>query len=658
MFTPLSIVLSIAAGIALSAGISALFVALRRQQPALHLSFAVICLLVALNDIAALYNYQNADPALHLTVLRVQLTLRTMIAVVAMWFAARLFGQQPIRLMALWTGFGMALIGLNSVTPNGLLFSEFRGTAPFVLPWGEQVFLPDGVPSPLSLLVTVFTAGWVGFVVYAAVQNYLRGDRLNAVSLGLGFALIAVGAIFDIVVALIGVPSIRVFPFTWTVLIVMIGVYFSNEIISAERSLRTYQDELESVVSSRTAELTDTNARLAREVETRAQAERALTARVSELNAINDVSHAVSTVDDVGSALNLITDLVRKQFNARACHLINLSHTLAQTPAVQNFLREYDVRHALAPGRSPMDMPLTAAVARQGEPVLMSNVHTNPLTQGFFTTETHAAMFVPLRTRGEVIGAIGVSRDDSTPGPFTESECMLFETFAADMAAALENARLYHEAQLTAVDIERQRLARELHDSVTQSLYSVTLLANGWGTMAANGKLSDVSGSFRQIVDVGQQALKEMRLLIHQLRPPVLEDIGLVGALQQRLDSVERRVDIATRLTTGPGVDAIDLDVQEQLFHITQEALNNSLRHAGAKHVHVDIRLDDAGRHIALTIEDDGRGFDERVVQQGMGTQNMRERAAMIHGDLQIHSQPDAGTRVEIVVSLDRQPSL
>jgi signal transduction histidine kinase len=201
---------------------------------------------------------------------------------------------------------------------------------------------------------------------------------------------------------------------------------------------------------------------------------------------------------------------------------------------------------------------------------------------------------------------------------------------------------------VAAVGAERQRLARALHDSVTQSLYSMTLFAEGWRTLAEQGRLSDPIDCFRQLEDIGQQALKEMRLLLHQLRPPILEEVGLVGALQHRLDAVEQRVGIETSLQVNGEVHNLAFPVEEQLFRIAQEALNNALRHANASESVVCLHAQ--RDHIVLSVQDNGDGFDLDTIAPGMGLKNMRERAQVIGGRISIASRLGQGTTVAVTV--------
>ncbi len=198
---------------------------------------------------------------------------------------------------------------------------------------------------------------------------------------------------------------------------------------------------------------------------------------------------------------------------------------------------------------------------------------------------------------------------------------------------------------------ERNRLARELHDSVTQSLYSLTLLSAGWRRLARDGKLEDVADSFAEIEEVAQQALKEMRLLIYQLRPPALENEGLQGALHHRLSAVEKRAGVEARLVTDELSD-LPPAVEEALYAIALEALNNALKHASATNVTVKLLAGD-GR-IRLEVMDDGRGFDplRGKESRGMGLKSMRERVEQLNGKLEITSKPGAGTNVGVEVAV------
>jgi signal transduction histidine kinase len=211
----------------------------------------------------------------------------------------------------------------------------------------------------------------------------------------------------------------------------------------------------------------------------------------------------------------------------------------------------------------------------------------------------------------------------------------------------VEGVQLRAEAKQTAVLAERQRLARELHDSVTQALYSVTLLAEASSQAAAVGDLKVTQTSLALLSEITQQALKEMRLLVYELRPPELADQGLVAALQRRLDTVETRAGVTARLLVV-GEPALAPTQEETLYRIALEALNNALKHAAAKTVIVRLEAGDAG--VALRIKDDGRGFDLQAVEDsgGMGLLTMRERAEQLGALLTIRSQPGAGTTVRV----------
>ena len=307
------------------------------------------------------------------------------------------------------------------------------------------------------------------------------------------------------------------------------------------------------------------------------------------------------------------------------------------------------------PGRRYPLLPKTFAayILRRGQSVRFDDLRALPEDE--FDLEmygelmgAHSGLAVPLRGRERLLGLLLVK--SYARGAYADADQELLELLAANAAIALENAWLHQQAQVVAADAERQRLARELHDSVTQSLYSLTLLANGWGAMAEQGRLDNAADCFSQLGGVGQQALKEMRLLIHQLRPPILEEVGLVGALQQRLDAVEQRVSVDTRLLTRGKVDDIPGVVEEHLFHIAQEALNNALRHSDA--TAITVRVYEQKGHIILAVEDYGTGFDPTAASAGMGLANIRDRAEVIGGEVLITSTPGAGTSVEVRVSL------
>jgi PAS domain S-box-containing protein len=214
---------------------------------------------------------------------------------------------------------------------------------------------------------------------------------------------------------------------------------------------------------------------------------------------------------------------------------------------------------------------------------------------------------------------------------------------------------LLAEAHARAVVEERQRLARNLHDSVTQLLYSSTLLAEAARRLAVAGDHQRVEHYLTRLGETTQQSLREMRLLLYELLPPVLEEQGLVGALQRRLELVEKRAGIKTDLTVS-GEYHLPLPLEEELYLIAQEALNNSLKHAGSSSSNVRISSD--GEHVLMEVVDHGVGFDplEVLHRGGMGLDSMRERAQHIGAELIIHSEIGRGTTVRVKVKNPGDP--
>jgi ligand-binding sensor domain-containing protein/signal transduction histidine kinase len=206
-----------------------------------------------------------------------------------------------------------------------------------------------------------------------------------------------------------------------------------------------------------------------------------------------------------------------------------------------------------------------------------------------------------------------------------------------------------------AISEERSRLARELHDSVTQSLHSSTLLAEAGQRLAGSGDVERARGYLVRLGDITQQALKEMRLLVYELRPLALREIGLASALEQRLDTVERRAGVDANLNVEQRIE-LPSNIEEEFFRIASEALNNAMKHANPTTVTVSLRIDENSdvQFVELEITDDGKGFDpDKKDKGGLGLFTMEERITKLGGKLTILSTPGKGTQVKARVDLE-----
>jgi signal transduction histidine kinase len=256
-----------------------------------------------------------------------------------------------------------------------------------------------------------------------------------------------------------------------------------------------------------------------------------------------------------------------------------------------------------------------------------------------------AILSVPLVVQNEIYG--GISLYYREPRRFGAEEIELATGIGSQAALAIENARLRTQAEKTAAFAERNRLARELHDSVTQSVYSVTLYAEAAARLLQGGKIGDAAEHLRELGTTAREALREMRLLIFELSPPALETGSLADALRTRLDAVEARGGVSVNFRVDGGEQLSPL-VRQELYQIAQEALNNALKHSRAQAVRILLRFGE--QETGLEISDDGVGFDLEQAQKcgGLGLRGMRERVQRIAGALRLDSAPGAGTRISV----------
>ena len=280
-----------------------------------------------------------------------------------------------------------------------------------------------------------------------------------------------------------------------------------------------------------------------------------------------------------------------------------------------------------------------------GSESLESGTDYNLSVNGCF----RANLIVPIFIKAEVYGAVGLYYDE--PRDFSAAETELAVMLGNQAALAIENAQLRVASEQVGVDRERSRLARDLHDSVTQSLYSLTLLAEAARRLSESGDVLRVAEAIARLGEIGQQALKEMRLLVYELRPLVLEQVGLLKALQQRLNAVERRAGLVAHLLVE-GDLTLSTFMEKELYFVIQEALNNVLKHAEA--TSVTVRICESTSRVEIEIVDNGKGFPDNVVEldRGIGLHSMQERVNKLGGILAIESAEEQGSRVHIVIDM------
>jgi signal transduction histidine kinase len=339
-------------------------------------------------------------------------------------------------------------------------------------------------------------------------------------------------------------------------------------------------------------------------------------------------------------------------------------------------------------GPLPRSHGLLDAMLGQATPYRTPDVRTDPRFRGWWPSrhpDMRSFLGYPIVFKGDVIGAFYLTDKEGAPA-FDETDERLVGVFAHHAAVLVEYARLYEQSRELSVAGERNRIARELHDALTQTLFGARLAVRT-ATLALSGPMPGggaaplpdgaPAGAVATAVDqlgrasaLLEDAFGELRALILDLRPPDLAVDRLGGAVRKQLALLERTSDITVDLRIDDGADIAEPETERHLFRIVQEAVANVVRHATADSLTVSISVDAAGggesgegsengepgRLLRLEIRDDGAGFDpsERAIRsRRLGLTSMFDRAQALGGRLTIDSSPGAGTvvRAEVPVA-------
>jgi signal transduction histidine kinase/PAS domain-containing protein len=436
----------------------------------------------------------------------------------------------------------------------------------------------------------------------------------------------------------------------------------------AEEALKELNQELEHRVRERTQQLGDANRQLRERTQQLDDSNRQLWGykdeleqrvgdRTRDLEALLEISRNVVSTLDLEQVVGLILECLQRTVGFTACGLYELDGGI---------LRALDYRGPLPRAEAlGLEFPLALAagipdaIARRAPVIIEDVAGDSPEANAWRAAAIPAQrallgtcrswMAMPLFARGRPIGVLRMVHEQ--PAYFDAQRAGMAAAIANQTAAALENARLYRQAQTVAAVEERQRMARELHDSVAQVLFSIVLAAETLGTMPEGGSLA-VSPIVERILALCKTGMTEMRAVIAALRPEALRVDGLIGMLEREIEGLRARgdIDLAAHLPCEPHVS---LETKEVAYRITQEALRNVFRHAGARHA--ALRLAVEGDALLIEVTDDGSGFDPSVEYPGVGLRSMRERVAALHGTLQIESAPGRGARIRAELPVDPQ---
>lgn len=764
-----AISLAVVSGICFATGLFHLFIGLRRQGSDMkHFTFGLFAVAYGGAVLTGMLMYRAATIPQYLAADRWSGVFAGVTYIFLIWFVAIYTEVRPLSILAGLTLLFAILIAAH-VTRQTLIHGEILGIAFATLPWGEQIAFLEAAESTWEIAFFLAQLLTIGFLFYACIRQYRRGERAEAQALGAGLFLFAAALVVDMLVESSVISFVLTSDFGLLPLAIVMSLRISNDVIQTEEELAYYRQSLEALVAERTAELETANAQLAGEmaerlgaeqalrrsesaaralinappdsaflldaqgiildlneiaavrlnlkleqargryafdlfepqigearrakfdetvatkrpvhwqdrratfvfdntlypilddqgevirvaafaadITERVQFEEALRRRVEELAALNTIARAVTQVTELADTLAQASEIVTDLFAARYTHVI-----WSEDRRGDSFVWVGHERGSGHTGPGPLDLALSelpgvSQVLREARPQIMPEVQSLALTDVVhdFLVERNiqSILLAPLAIRRAAVGVLTIASDQPEQ-VFGADEVRLAEIIATDLAAAIEGAHQVQRAQAVAVSEERSRLARELHDSVTQILFSINLIALSLGRLWKRNP-DMAARSTDELQRLTRGALAEMRTLLRELRPQTIAATELSILLKQLSDGLSARHDIPVNLDLGQ-ICELPPEVHVALYRIAQEALSNITKHAEASQVTVKLARGDAA--VQLTITDDGQGFDpDDVPARHMGLDIMRERADAMGAAITITSQPGAGTSIVV----------
>ncbi|MCZ2288076.1 MAG: histidine kinase [Anaerolineales bacterium] len=358
--------------------------------------------------------------------------------------------------------------------------------------------------------------------------------------------------------------------------------------------------------------------------------ERLIAERTRELQVLLDVTAAANRSLDLKETLATTLDLIVALVGASRAGVMLLDEPTGELiPYSLRPVRDVasdDLEKMLSTCRSVLDDGAALYIAPDPEEGLLE-----------------PGALIPLESRGDRLGVLVIV--GSQGGAFSTAQLALFQSIADQLGVAVENARLFARSEQAAVTAERNRLARDLHDAVTQTLFSSSMIADVlpkiWERNPDEGRRR-----LEELRQLTRGALSEMRTLLVELRPAALADTDLGDLLEHQVNAFIARTRLQVGFERSVSYNP-PVEVKEAFYRIAQEAFNNIARHAEAAQVRV--RLDGEPMKMDLTIQDDGVGFDAQTLEhEGLGLGIMRERARSIGARLEVVSRPGRGTRLHL----------
>jgi signal transduction histidine kinase len=369
-----------------------------------------------------------------------------------------------------------------------------------------------------------------------------------------------------------------------------------------------------------------------------------------QLQSLAEVSNALATEIELPRLLELVVTRLRELLDARLVFIARPQpegRTLVETVAGED--AEQFVGMKLDPTKSK-----TARVLERRRSERVDSLIDDPEVeqQAARYMGARTGLFVPLIVRDRAIGVV-VAQDKQQADPrFTDEDVRIAEAFAERAAVAIDLSERVARDSLRRVvagqELERTRLARELHDETGQALTSILLGLKNIEGAASEEEMRRSVPDLRELV---VSTLHDVRRLAVELRPKALDDFGLVPALERLAETFSEQTNVTVDVQAALGDSRLPKEAETALYRIVQEALTNVIKHANARTV--SVVLTRKGESVAVVIEDDGRGFDpEATPDEGLGLVGMRERIALVGGRLSIESRPEHGTTVAVEVPL------